>query len=184
MQYKPRLKEHEIIEVYCDHTTPIPELAERYGVTVDTIHCIYGGRRWKNITQALNVPRRPQGHTRKIPEELVRRIKNLEDVDFDAEAAKYGVSAKYIKQLRNPNRIDVWKNIYVKGFEDPNKIKKRVTLTKAQVRAIYFDKTSKNYELAAQYKVNHRTISAIRLGQSHKALIAKFRMEESNENRN
>lgn len=184
MPYRLRLTEPDVIDIIKDHTTPIPELAARYDVTEDTIRCVYGGRRWKNITQDPQYPKRPKGNTRKIPEDLVRRIKNLEDVDFDAESAKYGVSPKHLKQLRNPNRVDVWKHIFVKGFEDPNKLKKRTTLTPEQVKAIYLDRTSKSYQLAFQYKVNTRTISSIRCGRRHKALTAKLKMEESNENRN
>lgn len=179
MKYRYRLREPDVIEIIKDHTTPIPELAARYDVTVDTIHCVYGGRRWKHITQDPQYPKRPKGHVRKIPEEVVRSIKNLEDVDFDTLAKQYDVSVKYLKQLRNPNRIDVWKHIYVKGYEDPNKIKKRTTLNKEQVTAIYRDRTSSNRHLGFKYKVNPRTISAIRHGTRHKALIAKLKLEDS-----
>ncbi len=163
-----KFTDQEVIDIITDHTTDVNVLAERHGVDKRCIQNLYGGRTYKYITRKPEYYNTRRVFTsRVLNEEIVRAIKNNERTDFEAIAQEYGVSVKYLRQLRNPNNFDTWKFIPTPS-ENARKVFTRKPLTEEEVIGIISHVKEQVKVIARKYNVHPKTVSNLRIGRLKK----------------
>lgn len=182
MKFNKRKLNHDLVlELLEDRTTPINELAKKYGISSNHLHSIYKGTHWKKVPRKYSVKEymRPNSCV-KLNKDIVTAIKSGERTDYKEIAQEYGIRLKYINSLLNPNYFNSWKQIPLKGYENYKTIVKRNTrLTEEQVIEIYTNKTLSNTKLGKKYGVARSTIGDIRRGENWKHVTSKIQLDSA-----
>ena len=171
-----KLSEKQVINIINDNVTPDNILAKKYNTTRANISKIRRGETWKRIHKRLGTTPRPPKSTKRLTDDVVRAIKNFEVDNFDELAKEYGVHARYLKSLQNPNMLTSWKHIPVKGYEDASSIPpvKRRKMTPKSVRDIFLNREHSAKVMACKYDVSVDVIYSIRACKRYTKITSRL----------
>ena len=98
-----KLTDKQVLEIVNDHKTHVKELAYRYRVSAKMIYRIYKGKAYEHITSHIENKRNLMDQHRKIPVDVVRKIRSGEIKELELVAKAYNVTMGHLKKLRQPN---------------------------------------------------------------------------------